>query len=380
MRNFDFHNPTRIVFGRGTLARLGKLTPRDGAVLMLYGGGSILRNGVHAQVMAALAEHQVVPFGGVKPNPELSSCLRAAAVCREQKIAFVLAVGGGSVIDAGKFIAAAACFDGDDPWRICTSRGRAIKAMLPIGVVLTLPATGSESNGNAVISNHSTLEKLAFGSPLAFPRFAILDPAATASLPAKQVRNGIVDAFVHVCEQYTTSFTDARLQDRLAEGILHTLVERGPETLADPAAYEARADLVWSATLALNSLIGMGVPQDWATHMIGHELTVLYGLDHAETLAVVLPGVWRDQIERKRVKLAQLGRRVFGVQGAEATIAAVAAFFRSLGMPTRLQAYGISAEDAAQRIAARFAASGVALGEAQEITPERTAAILRGRA
>ncbi len=380
MRNFDFHNPTRLVFGRGALAKLERLTPRDGTVLLLYGGGSILRNGVHDQIAAALARHTVVEFGGIAPNPSLDVCLRAVEVCRQRDVGFILAAGGGSVIDAAKFIAAAARYEGDDPWRICTSGGRAIKAMLPLGAVLTLPATGSESNRGAVISNHATREKLAFGSPLAFPRFAVLDPTVTYSLPRKQVRNGIVDAFVHVCEQYATGYDAAPLQDRLAEGILQTLVARGPATLAEPDDYAARADLVWSATLALNSLIGMGVPHDWATHMIGHELTAFYGLDHAETLAVVLPGVWRDQLERKRGKLAQLGRRVLGVQGAEATIAAVEGFFRSLDMPTRLSEHGVDAGEAATRIADRFAERGTELGEAQDITPARVAAILRGRA
>lgn len=379
MRDFDFHNPTRVVFGQGALVKLGKLTPRDGAVLLLYGGGSILRNGVHARVTEALAQHRVVEFGGIKPNPDLDTCLRAADVCRTQGITFLLPVGGGSVIDAAKFIAAAACYAGDDPWRICTSGGRAIKAMLPIGAVLTLPATGSESNRGAVISNHATREKLAFASPLAFPRFAVLDPSVTFSLPGKQVRNGIVDAFVHVCEQYATGYTEAPLQDRLAEGILQTLVERGPTTLALPDDYAARADLVWSATLALNSLIGMGAAQDWATHMIGHELTAFYGLDHAETLAVVLPGVWLDQIERKRLKLAQLGRRVFGVQGAEAAIEAVERFFHSLDMPTRLSDHGIDGAEAAEFIAARFAARGTELGEARDITPQRAGAIVLNR-
>lgn len=380
MLDFDFHNPTRIVFGRGALGKVGRLTPRDGVVLLLYGGGSIERNGVLDKVLAALQQHEVVAFGGIRPNPDLPTCLEAAAVCRERRAAFVLAVGGGSVIDAAKFVAAAARFEGDDPWRICTSGGRAIEDMLPIGAVPTLPATGSESNRGAVISNPATQEKLAFGSPLAFPRFALLDPTVTFSLPGKQVRNGIVDAFVHVCEQYVTDHAEAPLQDRLAEGLLHTLVARGPATLADPQDYAARADLVWSATLALNTLIGMGVPQDWATHMVGHELTAFYGLDHAETLAVILPGVWRCRIGPKRAKLAQLGRRVFGVQGAESAIEAVEGFFRALDMPTRLCEHGVDADEAAARIAARFAERGTRLGERRDITPDEVAALVRARA
>lgn len=381
MQNFTFRNPTEILFGKGMIAEIGSRVPSGVPVLLLYGGGSIQRNGVYAQVKAALKAHpSVVEFGGIEPNPRHETCLKAVALVRAKQVGFVLAVGGGSVLDAAKYIAAAACYDGADPWTILTSFGAVVKRALPIGTVLTLPATGSESNGNSVISKQATQEKLFFGSPLTFPVFSVLDPETTYSLPAKQVRNGLVDAFAHVMEQYMTYPAAAPLQDRLAEGVIHTLVEVGPRTLAAPQDYEARASFMWAATLALNTLIGCGVPQDWATHMIGHELTAFYGLDHAESLAVVMPGVWTHQLERKQAKLIQFGQRLWGVATAAETIARTEAFWRSLGMPTRLSEYGIKAEDAAARVQKRFAERGMAVGEYGDITPVQVAEILRLRA
>jgi NADP-dependent alcohol dehydrogenase len=246
--------------------------------------------------------------------------------------------------------------------------------------VLTLPATGSESNGNSVISRQATAEKLHFTSGLVFPAFSVLDPETTFSLPRKQVRNGVVDAFVHVLEQYATFPAGAPLQDRLAESVLQTLVEVGPATLAQPTHYELRASFMWSATLALNTLVGCGVPQDWATHMIGHELTARYGLDHAETLAIVLPGLWAHQLARKRAKLEQYGRRVWGVASAEEALARTEAFFNALGMPTRLGDHAIAAADAAAQVGARFAARGAAFGEHGDIDAAAAAAIVGSRA
>jgi NADP-dependent alcohol dehydrogenase len=295
-------------------------------------------------------------------------------------VGFLLAVGGGSVLDAAKYIAAAACYEGTDPWEILTSGGEVVRGALPLGTVLTLPATGSEANGNSVISKRSSQEKLFFGSPLVFPVFSVLDPETTYSLPQKQVRNGVVDAFAHVMEQYMTYPAAAPLQDRLAEALVHTLVEVGPQTLAAPRDYDLRASFMWAATLALNTLLGCGVPQDWATHMIGHELTAFYGLDHAESLAVVMPGVWTHQLERKRAKLTQLGQRIWGVARAEDTIAQADAFFDRLAMPTRLSHYGIGAADAAARIEQRFAARGQMLGEHGDLSPAQVAAILHLRA
>jgi NADP-dependent alcohol dehydrogenase len=380
MQNFVYKNPTEILFGHGMIAEIATRVPSSAPVLFLYGGGSIKRNGVYDRVKAALKEHHLVEFGGIEPNPLYETCLTAVDVVKRERVGFVLAVGGGSVLDAGKFIAAAARFTGSDRWEILRSGGDAVKASLPVGAVLTLPATGSEANGNSVISRAATREKLPYTSVHSFPVFSVLDPETTFTLPAKQVRNGVVDAFAHVMEQYMTFPADAPLQDRLAESVLQTLVEVGPVTLAEPRNYEARASFMWSATLALNTLVGCGVPQDWATHMIGHELTAFYGLDHAETLAIVMLGVWQHKLAQKQVKLEQYGRRVWNVASAEAAIAKTEAFFNSLGMPTRLGPCGISAEEAAAKISARFAERKAVFGEHGDIGPDAAAAILRLRA
>jgi NADP-dependent alcohol dehydrogenase len=381
MQDFDYRNPTRIVFGKGSIARLKDLIgPRD-RVLMTYGGGSIRKNGVYDQVRQALPGRDVIEFGGIQSNPLYETLIKAVALVKERQVTFLLAVGGGSVLDGTKFIAAAARFDGPDPWAIL-AKGAPVKTAVPLGAVLTLPATGSESNGFAVISRHETGEKLAFASDACFPCFAILDPAVTLSLPANQVRNGIVDAFMHVLEQYVTYPVNAPLQDRQAEAILKTLIEEGPKTLANPRDYDARANLVWSATQALNGWIGQGVPQDWSTHMIGHELTAFFGIAHAESLAVVMPSLFRHEIAAKRAKLAQFARRVWGVnepddlKAAETAIARTVEFFHSLGMKTRLADYGIAAGEAGGKISSRFRARGVKLGEHQAIDAGAVAEIL----
>ncbi|MDR0415301.1 MAG: iron-containing alcohol dehydrogenase [Prevotellaceae bacterium] len=344
MENFSYHNPVKIIFGKQTIARLSDEIPAGAKVLTLYGRGSIKENGVYDQVKAALAGFEWLPFGGVDPNPRYEFCMKAVEYIRKEKVTFLLAVGGGSVIDGAKFIAAAVNFKGN-PWRI-VAKHAPITSALPIGVVLTLPATGSEMNGNAVISRIETNEKLAFSSPLVYPKFSILDPETTYSLPPNQVANGVVDAFVHVTEQYINPPVNAPLQDYFAESILKVLVEEGPKALSDPTNYEVRANIMWAATMALNGLIGCGVPQDWTTHTIGHELTAMCALDHGRTLAILLPGVWRTMREQTFEKLAQMGRRVFGVadgsvaEQAEAAIDATENFFRSMGMKTRLSEYG----------------------------------------
>ncbi len=380
MDAFTFRNPTEIIFGRDQIAAIASRIPTEVTVLLAYGGGSIKRNGVYDQVKAALAGRRVVEFAGIEPNPEYETCRTAIDLVRRERVGFILAVGGGSVLDAAKLIAAGAVFTGGDPWEILRTTGAVVHAALPLGTVLTLPATGSEANGNSVISRKATGEKLHFTSAHVYPVFSVLDPATTMSLPTKQVRNGIVDAFVHVCEQYLTRPAAAPLQDRLAESVLQTLVEVGPAVLANPQDYAARASLMWSATIALNNLLGCGVPQDWATHMIGHEVTAFYGLDHAETLAIVMPGVWRHKFAAKQAKLTQYGRRVFGVDGAEAAIASTEAFFASIGMPTRLSAYGIEAAEAAARVEARFRARQAGYGEDGDIDGPAAAAILCSRA
>jgi NADP-dependent alcohol dehydrogenase len=380
MQNFVYKNPTEILFGKGIIREIAGRVPKDLPVLFLYGGGSIKKNGVYEQVRAVLKGCRVVEFGGIEANPLYETCLRAVEAVKKEKIGFILAVGGGSVLDAAKFIAAAATFDGPDAWAILREHGANVKAALPVGAVLTLPATGSEANGNSVISRKETQEKLHFSSSHVFPRFSVLDPETTFSLPEKQVRNGIVDAFIHVMEQYMTYSVNAPLQDRMAESILQTLIEVAPVTLKKPEDYEFRATLMWSATMALNNLIGCGMPQDWSTHMIAHELTAFYGLDHAETLAIVLPGVWQYKLTAKKKKLEQYGRRVWNVKTAKEAILKTETFFHSLKMPTRFGDYKISAKEAARKVRERFAERETVLGEHGDITPAAVAKILLSRA
>lgn len=379
MQNFRFHNPTEVVFGKGAIADLSGLVPEDQVVLMTYGGGSIHKNGVYEQVKAALGNCKVVEFGGIEPNPRHETCMRAVDLAKKEGAGFLLSVGGGSVLDGTKYIAAALHHDGADPWDIL-AKAAPVNAATPLGCVLTLPATGSESNGFSVVSRDATGEKLAFFSPLVFPKFAILDPDTTATLPPRQIANGVVDAFAHVLEQYLTHDVKSPLQDRQAEAILITLVEEGPKVLANPGDYDARANVMWAATQALNGIIACGVVQDWATHMIGHELTALYGLDHAQTLAVVFPAMMRHQRRQKAGKLLQYAARVWGVtEGDENTRLAAAAaktedFFRSLGVKTRLAEYGVT--EGVERVGVRIEARGQKLGEHQDIGRPEIDAIL----
>jgi len=382
MDNFTFHNPTRLHFGRGQIAKISQELPSQARVLLLAGGGSIRENGVHSQVKAALGSRTVFEFFGVEANPDYATLMPAVELCRREKIEWVLPVGGGSVLDGSKFVAAAVHFAGD-PWRILAERLSSLPHALPIGAVLTLPATGSEANGAAVISRRSTKEKLAFISPDVYPRFSILDPETTYSLPVRQIANGVGDAFAHVIEQYLTYPADAAIQDRFAEGVMQTLIEVGPRTLAHPTDYVARSNLVWAATCALNGWIGVGVPQDWATHMIGHELTALHNIDHARTLAVVLPSLLQVQREAKRGKLLQYGARVWGItEGTEdaridAAIDRTRGFYGSIGIKTRLSDYGVGPDTAAE-VARRLASRGMTgLGERGEVTPAMVEQILR---
>ena len=307
--------------------------------------------------------------------------MKAVEIGRKEKVDFLLAAGGGSVIDGTKFIGAAIPFQGE-PWDIL-SKQAPVASTVPLAAILTLPATGSESNAFAVVSRAELGQKLAFSSPLSYPAFAVLDPEVTFSLPSRQVANGVVDAFVHTIEQYLTFPVNAHLQDRFSESILQTLIEVGPQTLAKPTDYDLRASFVWAATMALNGLIGQGVPQDWATHMIGHELTALYGIDHARTLAAVLPHLLRVQSKSKAEKLLQFAERVWGVregspeQKIEAGIVATEKFFESLGVPTRLKAYDQVKADTPTAIAHQLTAHGMSrLGERQEVTSDSVEKIL----
>jgi NADP-dependent alcohol dehydrogenase len=382
MENFVFHNPVKVIFGKGQIAQLGREIPKGSRVLFAYGGGSIKANGVHAQVVAALDKAGLVfkEFAGIEPNPRYETLMKAVELARAEKLDFVLAVGGGSVVDGCKLVAAAIDFAGD-PWDI-VCRKATPKAAKPLGVVLTLSATGSEMNLFSVISREETGEKLGWGHPSVMPRFSVLDPETTYSLPARQVGNGIVDAFVHVLEQYLTFPADAPLQDRLAESVLSTLVEIAPQAMATPPDYQARANLMWCATMALNGLIGQGVPQDWSTHMIGHELTAITGIDHARTLAVVWPGVVAVKRAEKRAKLLQYAARVWNLTSGDedaridAAIAKTRAFFESVGVPAALASYELGGEIPAA-IAKRLAdRGGLPLGERGDIDADAVRRIL----
>ncbi|SFL33733.1 NADP-dependent alcohol dehydrogenase [Methylobacterium pseudosasicola] len=381
MLDFEFYNPTRIVFGRNTIPRLADLVPQAARVLVLYGGESARKNGTLDEVKAALGDRDVAEFGGIEPNPTFETLMKAVEQVRREGRDFLLAVGGGSVIDGTKFVAAAVPFEGD-PWSILETHGANVERALPLASVLTLPATGSEMNKGSVITRRATTSKLAFLSDHCFPQFSILDPTKTFTLPARQVANGVADAFTHVVEQYLTYPVGALVQDRFAESLLQTLIEIGPKAVAAPADYDLRANLMWTATLALNGLIGAGVPQDWATHMIGHELTAAHGIDHARTLAVVLPSLLRDRRAAKRGKLLQYAERVWGItDGTEdarinAAIARTEDFFHGLGIRTRLADYGLDAA-AIDPLVAQLEAHGMtAIGEHGDITPTVSRRIL----
>ena len=379
MYNFQYANPTRVCFGEGQIATLPELIPAGSRLLVLYGGGSIKQNGVYEQLTQALAGREWLEFPGIGANPQYDQLMEAVDLVKRERIDFLLAVGGGSVVDGTKFVAAAACFEGEDPWDILLDKAP-IKAALPLGCVLTLPATGSESNPAAVVSRGEA--KLSFYNPLVLPRFAVLDPTTTYSLPPRQVGNGVVDAFVHILEQYLTFPVGGEVQDRLAEGLLQVLVDNGPRALTEPTNYQVRANLMWAASLALNGLIGRGVPQDWSTHAIGHQLTALHGLDHAQSLAVVLPSLLREQSAQKQEKLAQFAERVWHSRREdkalriEEAIIRTEQFFQLMGVGTRLADYGLN-ESCIPAICSNLKRFGLtALGEQQDIDPDKVARIL----
>ncbi len=380
MDNFQFYNRTKLIFGKGTIAKLGKEISKDKKILLTYGGGSIFKNGVYDQVKKALEGYDIAEFGGIEANPDYATLMKAVEICKQQGINQLLAVGGGSVLDGTKFIAAGALYDGD-PWDFLSGKA-SIEQSLPIGAVLTLPATGSEMNGNAVISRRDRGEKFAFFSYSSYPIFSILDPESLYSLPKKQISNGIVDTYIHTFEQYMTFDNKTMVMDRWAESLLQTLVELAPRLMSDEKDYDVMANFMLTATMGLNGFIAMGVVQDWSTHSIGHELTALCGLDHGETVAIVWPGVARGMKQEKRSKLLQYGQRVWGItegsedERMEAAIVATEEFFKSVGKKIKLSDYGIG-DDVISTIVTRFKERGWNVGENGIVTPEKTEEILK---
>lgn len=382
MQNFTFYNPVKIYFGKDQIAALNEAIPKGKTILFAYGKGSIKKNGVYDQAMAALKGYKIVEFSGIEPNPTYETLMKAVEVARENKVDFILAVGGGSVIDGIKFVSAAINFNGD-PWNIMLDAEAPINAAVPFGCILTLPGTGSEMNCGAVISRAATKDKLVFFSSSVFPQFSILDPVTTYSLPTNQTCNGIVDAYVHVMEQYLTYPADAPLQDRWAEGLLLTFLEEAPKVLSAPRDYNARANIMWCSTMALNGLLSVGVPSDWASHRIGHVLTAQFGLDHAETLAILLPNVMRVRRDVKKAKLLQYAKRVWNIdkgsddQRIESAITKTEQFFRALNMKTKLRGYNIG-EEGIPLVLEKLRQNGeVTLGEDGGVTLEVAGEILK---
>jgi len=384
MLNFELYNPTNLVFGKNQIEKLASLMPQNAKILLAYGGGSIFKNGIYNQVIAQLKGFEVIEFGGIEPNPHFETLMKAVEIVREQKLNFILAVGGGSVIDGVKFISAAVNFT-EDPIDILKKRllFKDSNAVIPFGTILTLPATGSEMNSGAVVTIAATQEKLVLGGSALFPQFSICDPTVIASLPKRQLQNGVVDAYTHVLEQYLTFPHDALLQDRIAESILQTLVEIGPAVVENPTDYKLASNFMWCCTMALNGLLNKGVPVDWATHMIGHELTALYNIDHARTLAIIGPNLYRALFETKKEKLAQYGERVWNVPGKTVDEKAMQAiektvdFLHIMGMQTKLSEYTSKYENTADFIVKRFDERGwIALGEKQNVTLDKVKEIV----
>lgn len=377
MLNFEFKNPTKILFGKGEIAKISKEIPKDSKILIIYGGGSIKNNGIYDQVKDALKEYELYEFGGVPANPEYEVLINALQYIKEKNITFLLAVGGGSVIDGTKFLSAAAFYDGE-PWEILKKSVRTMEGEgMPFGSILTLPATGSEMNSGYVISRRETQEKLSSGGPGLFPQFSVLDPEVVRSIPKRQIVNGITDAYTHVLEQYMTTPSSADLQERIAESILISLQETAPKVMTDHFDYDAAGNFMWCCTMALNGLIQKGVITDWAVHAMGHELTAYFGIDHARTLAIIAPSHYRYHFEDKKGKLAQYAERVWGIkegtieEKAKQGIKKLEDFFHSLAIQTRLSEYTEDYQGTAERVEKAFTERNwLGLGEYKKLTPQ----------
>lgn len=386
--NFNYQNPTRIIFGQGQIAEISNYIPKDKKVFMCYGKGSIKRNGVYDQVMTALKGYEVTEFQGIEANPDYDTLMKAVAILKENgpENYFILAVGGGSISDGCKFIAMAALYDGENPYEDLLVRGGVdCHKSVPLGVIMTLPATGSESNSGCVISCRRTHGKFGIHNPNNFPVFAVLDPDTSMSLPYKQTANGVVDAFVHVCEQYIIDCRHADVQDRYAEALLKVLYDNGRLVKENPTDYNVRANIMWAANQALNHWIAQGVRVDWATHYIGHELTAFLGMDHGQTLACVQRRVLEFKFETKKWKLAQMAERVFGVtegtveEKARTCIQMIDDFYsKDLGVPTHISECDCSQDKAwIDEVHAKFTAGNVRLGEDGDIDADVACDIIR---
>jgi NADP-dependent alcohol dehydrogenase len=381
MNAFELYNPTKLIFGLDSFSKIAHEIPKNAKILMIFGGGSVKKNGVYDAIIKELENFDLIEFGGIEPNPSYNTLSKALEIIKNENINFLLAVGGGSVIDGTKFLAAAAGFDGE-PWDIL-KKGIRVTTAMPFGTVLTLPATGSEMNSGAVITNKTSGEKLGMGSPALFPKFSICNPNVIKSIPKKQLQNGIIDAYTHVLEQYITYPIGAVLQDRIAESILQSLIEIAPKLIFEPYDEKIAGNFMWCCTMALNGLIQKGVPTDWSTHMIGHELTAMYDIDHARTLAIIFPQLYKVKFENKKEKLAQYGQRIFGLSGsiddvANKSIEKTVAFIHAIGMETKLSQYTSDYEKAPATIRSIFEVRNwVALGERKDITPEEVEKIVR---
>lgn len=377
MLNFEFQNPTKIIFGKGSIAKIAQQFTHPTKIMLTFGGGSVKRNGVYDQVIDALKGHEIVEFWGIEPNPKVETLRKAVELGKQENVEFIIAVGGGSTVDGTKLIACAICYDGD-AWDLVLDPKK-VKSAIPFASVMTMPATGSEMNNGAVISNLATKEKYGFYSY--YPQFSILDPEVTYSIPPYQVACGIADTFVHVMEQYLTATNINPLMDRWAEGILLNLIEIAPQIQENPQNYDLMSQYMLSATMGLNRFIAMGVPQDWATHNIGHELTALHGVTHGESLAIVLPATMTVLSEQKHDKILQYGERVWGItEGTDGikiaeAIGKTEQFFSQLGLATRLSQLNIGEETIAE-IERRFNERGTLLGECKNVNGSVARAIL----
>ncbi|WP_019518833.1 iron-containing alcohol dehydrogenase [Faucicola boevrei] len=388
MNNFTYFNPVKIVFGEGQIKELASLVPKNAKVLITYGGGSAVKTGTLDEVKTALngESREIFEFGGIEPNPEFSTLMRAVDMVHAHNIDFLLAVGGGSVLDGTKFIALTATLkddsDHEQAWQALLNRTKDITSAIPLGTVLTIPATGSEMNSGGVINHSERHAKLSFGNPNAYPKFSILDPAKTLTLPIRQVMNGIGDAFVHVMEQYLTYPVNAKVQDAFSESLLKILIEEGTAVKENLNDMDIRKNIMWTATMALNGLIGVGVPQDWATHMIGHEITSLYGIDHARTLTIILPSLLTVLKDQKHAKLVQYGKNVWNLTGsddkiADTAIVKTAEFFKSLDLPISFNDVELD-DNVISPILAQLQAHGmVKLGENKNVDLAVSEQILR---